>query len=204
MKKLHRSEHSYHQRFADKAKQILHGALPEFLRHGYTRTSMDKVARSAGVSKQTLYSYYSDKDGLFTALVQQIATDKFQLVWSQSPQGEPQQVLKQLAQRILTEIEDEEYLNFVRLIVAESGNRPDLSQLFLSNLCKPATEILTQYFQTHPTLNFSDPEATARIFIGSLIYLMLTQEVLHGKAIMPMESDRYIDNLIELILKSSQ
>ncbi|AFZ34956.1 transcriptional regulator, TetR family [Stanieria cyanosphaera PCC 7437] len=201
MKKFDRDKQIYHQRFTDKAKQILHGALPEFLQHGYTRTSMDKVARSAGVSKQTLYSYYSDKDGLFTALVEQIATNKFQLVWSQPLAGEPKQILKQIAQRIITEIEDEEYLNFVRLIVAESSTRPDLSQLFLNNLCKPATEILAQYFQTNQALNFSDPEATARIFIGSLIYFMLTQEVLHGKAIMPMESDRYVDNLIELILR---
>lgn len=185
----------------DKAKQILHGALPEFLSNGYARTSMDRVARSAGVSKQTLYSYYSDKDGLFTALVQQIATDKFQLVWSQPLQGKPQQVLKQLAQKIFNAIKDEEYLNFIRLIVAESATRPDLSQLFLKNLCQPAIKILTQYFQTNQQLNCNEPETTARIFIGSLISFMLIQEVLHGKEIMPMESDRYVNNLIELIIK---
>ncbi|MBE9166728.1 TetR/AcrR family transcriptional regulator [Pleurocapsales cyanobacterium LEGE 06147] len=188
------------QRSIDKAQQILLGALPEFLQHGYASTSMDRIASSAGVSKQTLYSYFSDKDGLFTSLIKHIASQKFQLVWSKPLQGEPKQVLQDLAQRILQEINDEEYLNFVRLVVAESGKRPELSKLFLSNLAKPANKILTRYFQEHKELNFADPEATAMIFIGSLIFLMISQEVLHGKEIMPIASDRYVNNLIQLVL----
>lgn len=198
----HQPEH--HQRSTDKAQQILQGALPEFLNHGYTRTSMDKIASSAGVSKQTLYSYYKDKEGLFTALVKDITCKKFQLVWSESLQGEPTQVLQELADRLLNNINDEEYLNFIRLIVAESGTRPDLSQLFLSQVAKPATKILTNYFQAHSQLNFKDPEATARVFIGSLIYLIMSQELLHGKDIMEMESDRFVANLIDLILSHNK
>jgi hypothetical protein len=41
------------------------------------------------------------------------------------------------------------------------------------------------------------------IFIGSLIFLMISQEVLHGKEVIPMESDRYVDNLIQLVLNQS-
>lgn len=203
MSRIHRRP-CHNQRFADKAKQILHGALPEFLNHGYTRTSMDRVASSAGVSKQTLYSYYKDKEGLFTALIKHITCQKFQLVWSEPLQGEPELVLRELGTRLLSNINDEEYLNFIRLIVAESGTRPDLSQLFLAQVAKPATKILTNYFQEHPQLNFSDPEATARVFIGSLIYLIISQELLHGKEIMEMESDRFVDNLIDLILSHNQ
>jgi AcrR family transcriptional regulator len=202
MAKNHRKEDLRH-RFTDKAEQILLGALPEFLQHGYASTSMDKIASSAGVSKQTLYSYFSDKDGLFTSLIQHIASQKFQLVWSQPLQGEPKQVLQALAQRMLQEVNEEEYLNFVRLVVAESGKRPELSKLFLINLAKPAHKILTRYFQEQEELDFADPEATAMIFIGSLIFLMISQEVLHGKEVIPMESDRYVDNLIQLVLNRS-
>ena len=53
----------HHPMVAEKAEQILNGAMPEFLQNGYACTSMDKVAKSAGVSKQTLYSHFSYKDG---------------------------------------------------------------------------------------------------------------------------------------------
>jgi len=184
-----------------KAEQILCGAVPEFLEHGYSRTSMDRVAKAAGVSKQTLYSYFADKDGLFTALVEHIAAEKFRLVWSQPLTGEPEKVLRGLASRILMKnLDDAEYLCFCRLIVAESGKRPDLAKLFLKTVAKPAMELLTQYFWEQRDFEVDDPEATARIFVGSLIYFILNQEVLHGKEIMPMAAERLIDSLVSLIV----
>lgn len=194
------SKYTRLKRSHHKAAQILHGALPEFLEYGYSRTSMDRIARSAGVSKQTLYSYYSDKDGLFTALIQKIVSQKFQLVWSESLEGEPVEVLQQIAEKLLQGIQDAECLNLLRLIVAESGTRPNLSQLFLTNVSQPAIACLTKYFQTEKRFEFSDPEAVARIFIGSLIYYIVSQEVLHEKEIIPIKSDRYINNLIYLIV----
>lgn len=188
------------KRSNNKAAQILNGALPEFLQHGYTNTSMDRVAKSAGVSKQTLYSYYSDKQGLFTALIQHITSQKIKLEWLEPLAGEPKQVLWELANQMLVGMQKDDYLNFVRLIVAESAKRPDLSQLFLENISKPAIKSLNQYLQANKQLNLTDTEATARVFIDSLIYFTISQEILHGKAIMPMKSDRYVNNLIQLIL----
>ena len=200
MRKRRLHEPGHHKRFADKAKQILQGALPEFLKHGYARTSMDRVAKSAGVSKQTLYSYYSDKDGLFTALIQNIALEKFQILWSKPLEGEPETVLKEIADRLLNNISDKNHLNFARLILAESDKRPDLSQLFLKTIAKPSIEILTNYFQEQKEFNFADPEATAMIFISSLIHYVINQELLHGKEVIPMEKERYIKSLINLVL----
>ncbi|MGB3403749.1 MAG: TetR/AcrR family transcriptional regulator [Microcoleaceae cyanobacterium] len=188
------------QATVSKAEQILKGAMPEFLRNGYDCTSMDKIAKSAGVSKQTLYSHFRDKDGLFTALVERIASEKFRIVWSQPLQGNPDQVLRSLAQRILNNINDPQYICFIRLITAGSAKRPDLCEVFLTNLVQPAINHLTQYLETCEELQIKDPEATARIFVGSLIHFMMVQELLQGKKLMPMESQRLIDNLIEMIV----
>lgn len=185
---------------SEKARQILGGALPEFLNNGYAATTMDKIARAAGVSKQTLYSHFSDKEELFTTLVQQMACEKFRLVWSQPLAGEPQTVLTELAERILKQVNDIEHLSFVRLIIAESGKHPELSQLFLRNIAQPANNILIQYLKEHPELKINDPEVIARIFVGTLIHHLLTQEMLHGEEIMPMSAERLISNLVSLIV----
>lgn len=52
-----------------------------FLKHGYAGTSMDRVAEVAGVSKNTIYNHFQDKEGLFTALIEQITTNRFQIVF---------------------------------------------------------------------------------------------------------------------------
>ncbi|MEM8777471.1 MAG: TetR/AcrR family transcriptional regulator [Cyanobacteria bacterium P01_G01_bin.49] len=187
-------------RLNKKAEQILRGALPEFLENGYAGTSMDKVAKTAGVSKQTLYSYFYDKEGLFRALIKYIACQKFRLVWSNPLKGEPPEVLTQLARRIIKEINDPDYLCFLRLIIAESGTYPELSQLFLQNVAQPAVAILTGYLQEHPELKIRDTEVVAHIFVGTLIHNILTQNMLSGKEVIPMETERLIKHLVELIV----
>jgi len=48
-----------------KYDQVLDGARDVFMRDGYEGASVDMIAKSAGVSKATLYSYFPDKSVLF-------------------------------------------------------------------------------------------------------------------------------------------
>lgn len=48
---------------------ILDAAVNLFLEKGYDATSMDEIARSAGVSKQTVYSHFEGKQGLFATAI---------------------------------------------------------------------------------------------------------------------------------------
>ncbi len=52
-----------------KYRQILDSARILFLDQGFDATSMDAIAREAGVSKATLYVHFDDKDDLLLALV---------------------------------------------------------------------------------------------------------------------------------------
>ncbi|WP_025037146.1 TetR/AcrR family transcriptional regulator [Bradyrhizobium sp. DOA9] len=52
-----------------KCSQILESARVLFLDQGFDATSMDAIARAAGVSKATLYVHFDDKDDLLLALV---------------------------------------------------------------------------------------------------------------------------------------
>ena len=52
-----------------KRDQIIESATKLFIEQGYPNTSMDKVAKEAGVSKQTVYSHFKDKESLFVETV---------------------------------------------------------------------------------------------------------------------------------------
>jgi AcrR family transcriptional regulator len=49
--------------------QILEATRTMFLRYGYRRTSVDEIAREAGVAKATLYAHFAGKDELFRAMI---------------------------------------------------------------------------------------------------------------------------------------
>jgi TetR/AcrR family transcriptional regulator of autoinduction and epiphytic fitness len=51
--------------------RTLGAALEVFGRHGFRKTSMEDVARAAGISRQGLYLHFSSKEQLFRAAVRQ-------------------------------------------------------------------------------------------------------------------------------------
>lgn len=54
-------------------EKILSCAKKEFLEKGYTEASIRTIAQNAGVSTSTIYTRYSDKEGLFRFLVEPAA-----------------------------------------------------------------------------------------------------------------------------------
>jgi TetR/AcrR family transcriptional regulator, mexJK operon transcriptional repressor len=51
-----------------KRQAIMDAAAEVFLHEGYTRTSVDAIAAAAGVSKQTIYNHFGDKERLLLAI----------------------------------------------------------------------------------------------------------------------------------------
>lgn len=187
----------------DKAGAILAGALQEFISGGYAAASMDRIAAAAGVSKPTLYSYFRDKEGLFTALIQRITQGRSQRASEKVEQLLQQPLrdgLKQLAMDMPNRRSGPQPLFvLVRLIVGESGRFPVLAQAFVRNAEKPVLDHLAYLFTHHPESKAKDPEVMARCFHGSIAHYVILQEILHGKDIIPMEFERFIDGLIDII-----
>ena len=191
-----------------KTEAILKGAIQEFLAHGYAGSSMDKIAKAAKVSKATVYSHFGDKENLFNAVMQDLVKDKFQTIMGldkpQSLEKNPKLVLSEMATRMLENSKsDRTFQDFIRIIIGESGRFPELAQAYVRHLAKPAIETLTQYFTCHPELKLDDPEATVRVMIGTLVYFVMLQEMLHGKEILPLENERLVNTLTDLIINSN-
>lgn len=187
----------------DKATQILNGALEEFLARGYAGTSMDRVASAAGVSKPTVYNHFQDKEGLFRALVQKIARERFQLKFNMVHfSGPPAESLPCLLSEMIDAIAtDDEYQDFVRLVVGESGRFPELARTFITYFSKPGLELMQSYFDQHPEFGFTDSLPIAQIVVGSVVYTMLNQYILHGRDVLPLSKERFIDTMVKLLIQ---
>lgn len=60
-------------RAAEKRRRILDAARQLFVRDGLRGTTMEAIARAAGVAKPTLYGYFSDKEAVFTAILDDLS-----------------------------------------------------------------------------------------------------------------------------------
>ncbi|MBA4326639.1 MAG: TetR family transcriptional regulator [Polaromonas sp.] len=57
----------------EKRQAVIEAAIEEFAERGFDSASMDAIAAKALVAKRTLYNQYESKDGLFAALVGELA-----------------------------------------------------------------------------------------------------------------------------------
>ena len=55
----------------EKRKHILDAAKDLFLRCGYHGSSMNQIAKEAGVTKLTVYNHFKDKDNLFVSAIEE-------------------------------------------------------------------------------------------------------------------------------------
>ncbi|MEM1241410.1 MAG: TetR/AcrR family transcriptional regulator [Cyanobacteria bacterium P01_H01_bin.26] len=189
----------------DKANAILSGAFEVFTTHGYASASMTRIAKAAGVSKPTLYSYFQDKEGLFVALVQQLMHKSDQMIFALPAGGKmpasPQVVLRKMASSMLsTTTNNKPFLTLMRLIIGESEQFPALAQTFVREISKPMLERLSAYLAAHPQLTFADPDIAARMFSGAMVHYLILQEMMGGKDIMPLECDRMVNGLVDLMM----
>ncbi len=188
----------------EKTAAILDGAMQVFLEQGYAGTTMDKVASAAGVSKPTVYNHFQDKEHLFNSLMEKLAKEKEWVkcrVLFDVPLKTATVVLKSIANEMLESCKEPSVMNtFYRLVVGESGRFPELGKACVRHLDKPMIDSLSEYFSV---LNLPAPEVSARVFMGTLVLYIISNEVMQGNEIMPIDRDYLVDNLINMILKQS-
>jgi hypothetical protein len=89
-----------------------------------------------------------DKESLFVALVERMTQQRQDVFGDHCLEGEPRVVLRQLTEHAYPKIMvDEEYYDFVGLMIAESKRFFALAQIFLQNITQPSLEILSRINQ---------------------------------------------------------
>lgn len=131
-----------------KVEQVLEGAREVFMADGFEGASVDTIARKAGVSKATLYSYFPDKRLLFMAVASGVcsrqATETCDEVCMDSPASV---VLGKIGRDLLQYMLSPLGQRVFRICVAESDRFPDLGQRFWESGPALIERMLVQFFE---------------------------------------------------------
>ncbi len=116
-----------------KGEAILHAAGELFLSAGYQGTSMDAVAQRAGVSKQTVYSHFANKEELFKACIRgKVAGYGFDETTPDGA-GDLRSSLLSIARHFLDLMFDPEVIAMHRVVMAEAASQPRIAALFFES-----------------------------------------------------------------------
>lgn len=114
-----------------KFAQVIEGARKVFLRDGFEGANVDDIAKEAGVSKATLYSYVPDKRLLFIEVAQiecaRMADRALELI---DDTKSPREVLTVAASQIVPFLLSDFSQKIFRICVAEAERFPELGRAF--------------------------------------------------------------------------
>ncbi|KAA3646547.1 MAG: TetR/AcrR family transcriptional regulator [Chloroflexi bacterium] len=175
-------------RAREKRAQVLTAAQKLFLENGFARTSMEAIRLEAGVSKPTLYNYFASKEDLFIAVVHNLMDD-FADDWLPAIRGEVtirneaelRITLLKLVQNIGAAMLRPDYVNLIRVVIAETPSFPRLGDIFSSSVptrgMQTVAAILEQARQQGVVV-IDDIEASTRMLVGPMIITLVMDGLL--------------------------
>ena len=117
-----------------KRQLVLDAATELFMAQGYGAVSMDAIARAAGVSKATLYAYFSSKDQLFATIISDACQQNIaSATILPGLEMDLRTALIDFAGRLLRFLLEDRALAIHRVVISESVRFPELGRAFYDN-----------------------------------------------------------------------
>ena len=151
-----------------KRRQIMDGARQVFLSAGFDGASMNDIARSAGVSKGTLYAYFDSKEALFEALIRGEYAQSAERLCIFRREGDAREMLKDFGVRLISKMCEPYTRSLARVVIAAAEKFPNVGRAFyeagpLYGATRLAAEL--EHLEKLGALKVPDPERAAWQFV---------------------------------------
>lgn len=184
-------------------QELLAAALDHFVERGFAATRLDDVARAAGVSKGTLYLYFSSKEELFKAVVRESVIPMLGEAEDMLGQftGTSAELLRLLMTTWWEKIGNTKLSGLTKLMIGEAGNFPELAHFYQEEVIDRSDKLVTAMLErgiARGEIRQLDTAIAARILIAPMIMIMIWK---HSQGICPIEPnklDAYLEQYIDM------
>src|SRR3954463_5218814 len=132
---------------SSKRRQILDGARKVFMNLGFDGASMGEIARSAGVSKGTLYVYFADKSRLFEAIVEEESLEQGKVAFNLDPQRDVTTTLTEFGEAYIRLLCRPGGGSATRTVMGIAERMPDVGRRFYENVVALTARRLAAYLK---------------------------------------------------------
>lgn len=184
--------------------RILDAAQELFLSDGYAGVNLDRIAKSAGVARQTLYNRFGCKESVFRAMVDRHwsrlrAARADDVMEGTTPPATV--VLRHFAEAILDFVGENDQVGFIRLVIAESRRLPWIAEEFYRSGKEPLLQALMDQLERLAAAGLIECHSTelaAHQFFGLLQEVALWPHVMGVGALVskPPPRDVVIDETV--------
>ena len=162
----------WRRRPAERPEEILEAALEVFSDQGLAGARVEDIAARAGVSKGTLYLYFSGKEELFKEAIRAKVRRTMENLSSATPPGEPLERLTRFIDAYWAYLSRPSFGRMYRLVLAELHQFPELSRFYAEEVSGTvmtlAGDILAEGIEAG-AFRDGDPAVMARMMVGVMV-----------------------------------
>jgi len=198
-------ERRWQRRSEDRPREICKAALEVFAEKGFAAAKLDETARRAGVSKGTLYLYFTDKAELFRAVVRDAIAPNVEYASALALADETPSadaicgLLARFAERATTT----PIGSVAKMVIGESRNFPELARVWHDEVASKALGAIASLIergQQRGELRSGDPRLYAFSLVGPMVLGTLWQATLVPAGGEPLDLGRLANQHAETIL----
>ena len=138
---------------SSKRRQILDGARKIFMDLGFDGASMGEIARSAGVSKGTLYVYFADKSRLFEAIVVEESLEQGNVAFNLDPERGVAVTLTEFGQAYIQLLCRPGGGSATRTVMAIAERMPEVGRRYYEHVLEKTIGHLAAYLEARVKAN---------------------------------------------------
>jgi AcrR family transcriptional regulator len=183
----------------DKRVHIIHAAESQFIRFGFRKTTMEDIAKAAGIGKATLYYYFKNKEDIFAAMTEKVAQSAIQAIVEATQAVEDPRAKLRIFGKSLAEIMKEKidyYAAFHEEILELFPTVRKRHMKAQQHGFTVLQDILQEGFDQH-VFNISDVKATTELI--KTLMISLTEQIMVEERRTTWKED--IERFLDLILK---
>ena len=185
---------------------LIAAATRVFLRDGYGRATIDKVASEAGVSTRTIYERFKNKGDLLGAVITRLVERDMAsaLATEDLDQLPPQQALTMIGQVVTGRACDPDSAALFRILATEAQRFPELAARMRRGAKAHIDNAIANYLRgqvRRGALNLSDPDRAAGLFM-QMVCGELRECLLFGSAedMARLDFKAHLNHVVEIFL----
>jgi AcrR family transcriptional regulator len=185
-------------------QELLAAALELFVERGYAATRLDDVAARAGVSKGTLYLYFSSKEELFFALVREnllpVLDEAAALI--DGYEGSSVALFREFILGWWQRIGETRLAGLTKLVLAESGNFPEVAKFYHEEIISRSNALVMRMLErgiARGEFRAIDVNQAHMVVVAPVLMLTLWRHSFDACRPEPVSPQAYLDSMIDLL-----
>lgn len=186
-------------------QELLAAALDLFVERGFASTRLEDVAKRAGVSKGTLYLYFTNKEELFKAVVRNSIVPVIGAAEDSIAgfEGHSADLLRSVVQNWWDQLGATKASGIIKLVIAEAGNFPDLARFYHEEVIARGTRMMAGMLHravARGEFRAVDVDVMTQVLIAPLLMLVTWKHSVGPCDMGQLEPRAFLDSFLDMAL----